>query len=301
MHSYIRAIGFSEYTTKQAMTQLLALAEKPDIQAKLEKPDRETLVELRKMTGKNVGLAWNGTSSGPNTLDVDYYYPFVYGQYNNIHEDVSIEKRYSQNAFLGACEDLRVGVSIIFSVQNPMDILPFYLEKNKLPRFTSVIFSAMSVEGRVLLPIKMAPGDENRQKQALKRRTNLISAARQGDEAAMEALTFEDMDTYAKISKRIVTEDIFSIVESSFMPYGLESDMYSVVADIVNTDKIQNAITGETVHILTLNYNDMLITLAINDFDLEGEPLAGRRFKGNIMLQGRIVLPKDGHESVNNE
>lgn len=296
MHSYIRAIGFSEYTTKQAMTQLLALAEKPDIQAKLEKSDGETLVELRKMTGKNIGLAWNGTSSGPNILDVDFYYPFVFGQYNNIHEDVSIEKRYSQNAFLGACEDLRVGVSIIFSVQNPMDILPFYLEKKKLPRFTSVIFSAMSVEGRVLLPIKMAPGDENRKKQALKRRTNLISAARQGDEAAMEALTFEDMDTYAKISKRIVTEDIFSIVESSFMPYGLESDMYSVVADIVNTDKIQNSITGETVHILTLNYNDMLITLAINDFDLEGEPLAGRRFKGNIMLQGRIVLPK-GRES----
>jgi hypothetical protein len=40
----------------------------------------------------------------------------------------------------------------------------------------------------------------------------------------------------------------------------------------------------------------MLITLAINEFDLEGEPMAGRRFKGNIMLQGRIVLPKDGQE-----
>lgn len=293
MHSYIRAIGFSEYTTKQAMTQLLALAEKPDIQAKLERADGEKLVELRKMTGKNIGLAWNGTSSGPNMLDVDYYYPFIYGQYNNIHEDVSVEKRYSQNAFLGACEDLRVGVSIIFSVQNPMDILPFYLAGKKLPRFTSVIFSAMSVAGRVLLPIKMAPGDENRKKQALKRRTNLISAARQGDEAAMEALTFEDMDTYAKISRRIVSEDVFSIVESSFMPYGLESDMYSIVADIVNTEKVENIITGEQVHILTLNYNDMLITLAINDFDLEGEPLAGRRFKGNIMLQGRIVLPNN--------
>lgn len=296
MHSYIRAIGFSEYTTKQAMMQLLALAEKPDIQAKLEKPDGEKLVELRRMTGKGIGLAWNGTGSGPNMLDVDYYYPFVFGHYNNIHEEVSVEKRYSQNAFLGVCEDLRVGVSIIFSVQNPMDILPFYLEKKKLPRFTSVIFSAMSVEGRVLLPIKMAPGDENRKKQALKRRTKLISAARQGDEAAMEALTFEDMDTYAKISKRIMIEDVFSIVESSFMPYGLESDMYSVVADIVHAEKVENSITGEQVHILTLNYNDMLITLAINEFDLEGEPMAGRRFKGNIMLQGRIVLPKDGCE-----
>lgn len=293
MHSYIRAIGFSEYTTKQAMTQLLALAEKPDMHTKLERQDGEILVELRKMTGKNIGIAWNGTSSGPGMLDVDYYYPFVYGQYNNIHEDVSIEKRYSQNAFLGACEDLRVGVSIIFSVQNPMDTLPFYLAEKKLPRFTSVIFSAMSVDGRILLPIKMTPGDEKRKKQALKRRTNLISAARQGDESAMEALTFEDMDTYAKISKRIVNEDVFTIVESSFMPYGLESDMYSIVADIVNAEKVENTITGEQVHILTLNYNDMLITLAINDFDLQGEPLAGRRFKGNIMLQGRIIIPNN--------
>ena len=293
MHSYIRAIGFSEYTTKQAMAQLLALAEKPDFHINLEKQDGEMIVELRKMIAKNMGIAWNGTSSGPNMLDVDYYYPYVYGQYNNIHEDVTVEKRYSQNAFLGACEDMRVGVSIIFSVQNPMDILPFYLAGKKLPRFTSVIFSAMSVEGTVLLPIKMSPGDDIRKKQALKRRSNLISAARKGDESAMEALTFEDMDTYAKISKRIVTEDVFTIVESSFMPYGLESDMYSIVADIVNVEKVENTVTGEHVHILTLNYNELMITLAINEFDLQGEPLVGRRFKGNIMLQGRIILPSN--------
>ncbi len=291
MHSYIRAIGFSEYTTRQSKEQLLSLAEKPDIQIKLEQKDGEQIVELRTMTGKNMGLAWNGIGSGANMLDVDYYYPFIYGEYNNIYEDVSIEKRYSQNSFLGACEDLRVGVSIIFTVQNTMDILPLYLAEKKLPKFTAVSFSAMSVEGRILLPIKMAPGDDKRKRQELKRRTNLISAARQGDESAMETLTFEDMDTYAKISRRIVSEDVFTIVDSSFMPYGLESDMYSIVADIVKTDKCENSVTGEQIHILTLNYNDVLITLAINDFDLQGEPQVGRRFKGNIWLQGRIVLP----------
>ena len=55
MHSYIRAIGFSEYTTKQAMAQLLALAEKPDFHINLEKQDGEMIVELRKMIAKNMG------------------------------------------------------------------------------------------------------------------------------------------------------------------------------------------------------------------------------------------------------
>ncbi len=293
MHKFLRAIGFSEYTTKKSIGELLKMAENPDGQTEVLAETGEKIVELRKMAGRDIGIAWNGTSTGTGMMDLDYYYPYVLGQYNNIHEDVSAERRYAINSFLGACEDLRVGVSIIFHVQNPMDIMEYYTQHKKLPKYTSVIFSAMSLSGTVLLPIKMTPGDEKKKKQALKRRTNLISAARQGDESAMEALTFEDMDTYAKISKRIVSEDIFTIVESSFMPYGLESDMYSIIADIVHVEPVENAITGEKIYMMTLNYNDVLITLAINEMDLQGEPLPGRRFKGNIWLQGRIILPSE--------
>ena len=291
MHRFLRAIGFSEYTTKKSIGELLKMAENPDGQYEVMIETGEKIVELRKMAGKDIGIAWNGTGTGDGMMDLDYYYPYVLGQYNNIHEDVAAERRYALNSFLGSCEDLRVGVSIIFHVQNPMDIMEYYVNNKKLPKYTSVIFSALSLGGTVLLPIKMTANDEKRKKQALKRRTNLISAARQGDENAMEALTFEDMDTYAKISKRIVNEDIFTIVESSFMPYGLESDMYSVIADIVAVQPVENNVTGEKIYILTLNYNDVLITLAINEMDLQGEPLAGRRFKGNIWLQGRIILP----------
>ena len=56
-------------------------------------------------------------------------------------------------------------------------------------------------------------------------------------------------------------------------------------------EKIENEITGEKIYLLILNYNDVLLNLAINEMDLEGEPKPGRRFKGNIWLQGRIVLP----------
>lgn len=292
MHEFLRAIGFSKFKTKKAVISLLADVKKLDGQSELTGFGADKLVELRKMFGKNIGIAWNGTSVSENTMDIDYYFPFVYGEYNNIHEDVTVEKRYDRNAFLGACEDLRVGVSMIFHVQNAMDIMHMKARKKDMPKYCSVIFSALSTSGMVLLPIKMSPNDENKKKQSLKRRTNLISAARQGDESAMEALTFEDMDTYAKISKRLLHEDVFTIVASSFMPYGLESDMYSIIADIATVDMTKNEVTGENVYLITLNYNDVLINLAINEEDMEGEPQPGRRFKGTIWLQGRIILPR---------
>lgn len=291
MHSYIRAIGFSKYETKKSIIELLTSADKPDSQSQLTGFGADKLVELRKFFGKNIGIAWNGTSVRDGVMDIDYYFPFVMGEYNNIHEDVTVEKRYAANSFLGACEDLRVGVSMIFHVQNGMDVMHRIAEKKSMPKYVSVIFSGLSLSGTILLPIKMSPNDENKKKQALKRRTNLIAAARQGDESAMEELTFEDMDTYARVCKRLVSEDVFTIVASSFMPYGLESDMYSVIADITAVEKIQNEITGENVYLLTLNYNDVLISLAINEMDLEGEPQVGRRFKGNLWLQGRIIFP----------
>ena len=56
------------------------------------------------------------------------------------------------------------------------------------------------------------------ERELAKNRTNLIAAARNGDEEAMESLTMEDMDTYSMISQRIVTDDILTIVDSYFMP-----------------------------------------------------------------------------------
>ena len=55
----------------------------------------------------------------------------------------------------------------------------------------------------------------------------------------MESLTMDDIDTYAMISQRLTKEDVFSIVDSFFMPSGLECDQYSVMGEIteMNTHK----------------------------------------------------------------
>ena len=51
---------------------------------------------------------------------------------------------------------------------------------------------------------------------------------------------------------------------------------------------MKNYLTGEEIYNLTLDCNDMNVHVAINQKDLLGEPLPGRRFKGQIWLQGTV-------------
>ena len=39
---------------------------------------------------------------------------------------------------------------------------------------------------------------------------------------------------------------------------------------------------------MTLECNNMAFRMAINEADLLGEPAVGRRFKGQVWLQGRV-------------
>ena len=124
-------------------------------------------------------------------------------------------------------------------------------------------------------------------------RNKLLAAARQGDEDAIETLTLEDMDMYTTISRRIQKDDIFSLVDTYFMPYGVECDQYSVLGEITELRLATNDITGEKVYILTILCNELSFDVCINEKDIYGEPQVGRRFKGVIWLQGYINFPEE--------
>ena len=153
--------------------------------------------------------------------------------------------------------------------------------------------SALSVSGTVMLPIKKDKEQLQRVKQESATRSSLMAAARKGDEDAIETLTLEDMDMYTAISKRIHKEDVFSLVDTYFMPYGVECDHYSVLGEIMEMNLVTNKVTGEKIYILKICTNELTFDLSINIIDLYGEPQVGRRFKGVIWLQGNINFPKE--------
>ena len=64
----------------------------------------------------------------------------------------------------------------------------------------------------------------------------LLNAARSGDQTAIETLTLDDIDMYSQVSRRLANEDVFSIVDTYFMPYGIECDLYSIMGKSWQSD-----------------------------------------------------------------
>ena len=112
-----------------------------------------------------------------------------------------------------------------------------------------------------------------------------------GDEDAIETLTIEDIDLYSMVSRRIAHEDVYSIIETCFMP--LRHRVRPVLRHRGNHGKSStsaNRITKEEIYNLKLDCNDMVFHVAINKQDLLGEPRIGRRFKGQVWMQGTVLF-----------
>ena len=72
------------------------------------------------------------------------------------------------------------------------------------------------------------------------------------------------------------------------MPYGIECDRYSIMGEILEYRLTRNEITREDICIMKLDVNGLLFDVCVPKREVMGEPAVGRRFKGNVWLQGRI-------------
>ena len=90
------------------------------------------------------------------------------------------------------------------------------------------------------------------------------------------------------ISRRISDEDVFSIVTTHFMPCGVECDHYNVMGEILSVELVENNKTEEKIYVLSIETNEIIMDVCINQKDLLGEPKPGRRFRGIIWLQGLV-------------
>ena len=215
----------------------------------------------------------------------EYYIPFLLSHDISSEADCSIQRHTEKETYAGLLDEFRVGISLIYYLENAME----YRQRNMEKESTEVIYVnlvGMSVKGKILLPVKKSAKQVEMAKVAFKERTNLMEAAKNGDEDAIETLTIEDIDLYSQISRRVAKEDIYSIIDSSFMPCGIECDQYAIIGDILYIDKRKNRFTGEEVYDMKIECNDMIFHVAINSQDLIGEPEVGRRFKGQIWMIG---------------
>ena len=290
MHSYLRAIGFSKYPETEHDVDVLLedlFHTYQERKAVRENGGRTAFLELTKSFGPDIGIKLCGQLDG-NGFHRLWYYPYLNGSGVTSEGELTVQRKVNGQGYKAMCEEGRVGVSLIFDLQNPGDYKRETLMEQLVGRKVSTTLSALAKGGMILLPKKEDNRDAKVRMDVNRRHNDLVLEARSGSEEAIESLTLEDMDTYAMISRRIHEEDILTIVDSYVMPRGMECDEYQVLGTILFYTKVTNSLTDEVLYQMTLECNGMTFDVCINERDLFGDPEVGRRFKGDVWLQGRI-------------
>jgi len=294
MHSYLRAIGYSNIKTTAEMDDLVKKVLYDRNSNKVtESVEDFPLREYSRECAPNIGLTvrcemdYTKGDEGGTPARVLNYFPFLHGSNISMQEELFASKKVDTRAYDGMCDDGRLGVSLIFYMQNVVDFLN-YRAKDKGRIVKPVMVSALSLEGKIILPTEVYETNPSEYRRFSEKHAKLVNDAQKGDPVAIESLTKENMDMYAEVVERSRTEDVFSIVSTTFVPYGAESDVYSMVGIIEDYKYTTNCDTNEKLCVLTVSCNSVLMDICINAEDLLGEPALGRRFRGIVWVQGLV-------------
>lgn len=289
MHQYLKAIGFNNVKTKKDLKELLEQVKTNFTHQTIVSYEAwADYCEFQKEYGQNIGITICGELDEQENFESDYYFPYFEGSGVTSYVDVVVEKRIEKEQYVGICEDPKVGISLIFHLQNGIE----YMRERQLGLVsgltTSVTFSGLALSGKILFPVRKSEEEVKTSKEASDNRKMLLNAARSGDATAIETLTLDDIDIYSKVSKRLINEDVFTIVDTYFMPYGVECDLYSIMGEILAIRRRENSITKEPLYQMKLDVNEIQFDICVPASEVMGEPEIGRRFKGTIWLQGYI-------------
>ncbi len=289
MHKFLKSIGFRKITSDREWNKILR-----NIEDNFSDYERIALeegldyCELRKEFGSQIGVSSFGQIDEEDRYTREYYVPYLRGTGITTCADVLVDRRSDKEAYIGICEDARIGSTLIFHLQNGIE----YMVESDRGLFvndsSSVTLSGLANEGVILLPVMKSKKQEDEWKAEQVNRNKLVDAARGGNAEAIESLTMDDIDIYTEVSVRLQNEDVYTIIDTYFMPYGAECDKYAILGEIINMSITVNAFTEECIYIFTLDVNGMQFDVSVPFESLIGEPEIGRRLKADIWLQGYI-------------
>lgn len=287
MHRYLKSIGFGSITKKKQLKEVFdQILAQPDSFQLVQTGEDSNLCVLTRDFGPDMGIALCGEFNDEDEFELEYYYPYFYGDVVSTTAPCQFKRQGEKESYAGSCDDYRIGITLIFYLSNFMDMQEIYSNTGSLPEAEMICLSGLAEEGKILFPVYHTSEQKAAAQLAAQKRSEMIQAAKTGDKSAIEYLTQDEMRTFTHLNRQIDSNDIYTLIDSFFMPDGVECDQYAVMGEIEDVNPVANTLTGETVYQLLVNCNDIYIQIAIHQDDLLGIPENGRRFKGRIWLQG---------------
>ncbi len=295
MHSYLKSIGFSEIDTKDKEERLLNNVIRYANTTSMicvDKHSDEQYVEYCSDVGPGFGITVRGRMDEDDHFHVDHYFPYYRSNIVTSEEESFISKKSENDSYGVICEDYRVGVSLIFNLQNAVDYLRVS-SRGEDVFIHPVKLSALALEGTILFPTLKTEEEVRSAGEEILQYAKMMADAKKGDLDAIDSLTHKEIDAFSMVNERLKEEDIFSIVDTSFAPYGLESEVYRILGNIIRVRECTNVFTRERVYQMDISCNHIMFGLCVNAANVVGVPEAGRRFRGIVWLQGRIEFDKE--------
>lgn len=320
MHQFLKSIGFHEYHTRANEQELFELiCSEPDATHLLYDEEKECQIAYySKEVAPGVGIMVYGEFDYDEEGEIFYpvyYYPYV----ENVHvSGKNVCEIFRRNAFedyIANCDDYRFGVTLIFHVVNQAQLREEltkrsenqkqaenkrrnenekrYRKQNQKFIELRYALTALAESGKILMPVMKTKAQVEEAKEESRKRSRLIERAKNENEEAITALMVNEMQMYTKMKDLIYQSDLYTLIDTYFMPNGVECDMYSLMGDIIELNKIQNQITKEWIYSMLIECNEVVMRVTINEKDLLGEPEVGRRFKGVVWMQAYVSPEND--------
>ena len=316
MHKYLRAVGFSQYEKKSQVDSFFKENLKEEhLTSTYITQDMRLCGQYNIPVCNGAGISVIGEQEKDQLALIDFYYPYLKGYDYTLIQECTIEKHSDKESYAGIIDDYRLGIALIFYLTNG-NVYNSLIKTHKISdiKIDKIYLSALSVSGRIILPIdkKELSGNEFSDKDKVNPNYEYDEDYDEDDEdddAPITTRIIGDMDDFSEglgkpISigigiklprnpigyqeNRLKNEDLYSIVETSLVPYGIECDKYQIVAEILSVNRKVNQYTDETLVEMRVDTMGLQFNLMINENDLEGEPLPGRRFRGVIWLLGEV-------------
>ena len=294
MNGMLQSVGYSKVEGVEAENRLkdeliygFSMKRKKTVKVS----ETRTAVEIMCEIAPNTGVVYRGEYDKLGIFLSDCFFPAHISQRLSLKEPIMISKRMDSNAFTAMAYDYIHKIPVVFYLQNEVDMYMNYDPEGK-EEVCEVYLTAMADEGKIILPV------EGTRVRVEKTSEDNYTGDFEDDiddpvERQISRLAERELNEYINMTSRFREEDLYSIIETTFMPCGTEVDTYTIIAKIISVESQENFNTKEEMYIMGLECNDMIMEMCINKNRLMGEPEVGRRFKGNVWLQGYVKWNKE--------
>ena len=191
MHKYLRAIGFSKIKNRLQYDPIYKeIIRNPDHRSISSTGLGSSTIQLDKKFGDYIGISMVGEIDLTGETFYEHSFPFILPSAYRRDEESRVEKHCYNESYAGIMED--IGMSIVYHVQNIADYNR-YMWYTKKTVVDGVHFAALSLEGKILLPLATTKDATEAYDQNIEHSYHLLEKAKQGDSFANEELMMKNI------------------------------------------------------------------------------------------------------------